>query len=328
MRAHWPQLDVVRFLAFLMVFLCHGVEAGGFWVGLVAGGGFGVDVFFVLSSYLITKLLSVEHQERGKINVGAFWVRRALRIWPLYFLFIVACVLMPNSLAHPHLFYYLGFLGNWACVFYGYPESFASPLWSVSVEEQFYLGWPILLLVFGMKNIRWMAGTLIAVGIISRGWLAWSGANSIQIWCNTLSHLDAIGIGALLALYWQPSPIGYKWLSVVSVGIIALAGILGFYEPNLSVFGYTVVSLAGAGLIVSIGSLPSNTPGFRVLGYLGRISYGLYVFHTLCIALGNQVVRGNVGRVGIGLLLTIAMAAASYHYFERPFLKLKQRWTT
>ncbi len=156
-----PELDSLRFFAFFAVFLLHAfyqpvtgtaVYHLSVWDfvrhSVVGSGAFGVDLFFVLSAYLITELLLREKGERGVVSVPAFCARRVLRIWPLYFFFLALAyfvpILNPGHLLFrwkgPAWFSLLG--GNWSVVAYGWPDSIiVTPLWSVSVEEQFYLLW-------------------------------------------------------------------------------------------------------------------------------------------------------------------------------------------
>ncbi len=149
-----PELDVLRFFAFLAVFLHHAlpgdassyINAGlspALTRSILAAkqaGAFGVDLFFVLSAYLITELLLREHATRGTFSISAFYIRRALRIWPLYFTFLAATVfVMPvilpsEKFGSEYIVSFALFFGNWVCAAYGLPLSVASPLWSISVE--------------------------------------------------------------------------------------------------------------------------------------------------------------------------------------------------
>lgn len=157
-----PELDVLRFSAFFGVYLFHSIPKDPtFYAGhhalsrigpiavLVAGsGGFGVDLFFVLSAYLITTLLLREKETLGELDVRSFWIRRILRIWPLYFFFIgLACILpyidRTQHVGWAYALSYIFLAGNWICALKGTPNSVITPLWSVSIEEQFYLIWPL-----------------------------------------------------------------------------------------------------------------------------------------------------------------------------------------
>lgn len=141
-------------------------------------GGFGVDLFFVLSSYLITTLLMREIGATGHINVPAFWVRRAkrLRIWPLYFSFVPGCALV--GAISPRMAGAMAvFAGNWAMITWGDLAGVAGPLWSVSVEEQFYLTWPLVLAVVPRRRLRLVSVGLIAVAIGTRYAVLSNGAS-------------------------------------------------------------------------------------------------------------------------------------------------------
>ncbi len=191
-----PELDVLRFGAFLLVFLSHAFGR----IHLISyGGGYGVDVFFALSSYLITTLLLAEKERTGTIRAKDFYIRRGLRIWPLYFVFLLLIVPLSHFALHDHLnrkylaLFAIG-LGNWACVFWGFPSSIAAPLWSVSVEEQFYGVWPFVAKRF-FRHIPALACALLLVANASRVWLVTHGASHTAVWCNTLARLDPIAGG-------------------------------------------------------------------------------------------------------------------------------------
>jgi peptidoglycan/LPS O-acetylase OafA/YrhL len=366
-----PELDVLRFLAFLFVFLHHAFpsEASAYSAfgempaniisSLVVAGGLGVDLFFVLSAFLITKLLLIEEQRTDRLDVPSFLTRRALRIWPLYFAFLFASVyLIPHLLPGPgedlgqHFYWFLAFLGNWACVLYGYPPSVAAPLWSVSVEEQFYLAWPIVLIAVGTRRIVPVACSLLLLACAVRVVLWLKGAPHTAVWANTFARLDPIAVGILLA--WlserRPLTITSRWrLALAMVGLIlppAAIFILGkdAFHGSGSLALYPVVALGGGLLVFAVAFSPGSRSRWitnRALIHLGRVSYGLYVFHVLAIHIvmryGDRYVPSlwrieegllrTAAHAGLGLLLTVALAVVSYQFLERPFLKLKQRFT-
>src|SRR5829696_7632206 len=183
-----PELDVLRFVAFLAVFMHHALprDAGLYirhglspaatqWL-LTAkeAGAFGLDLFFALSAYLITELLLREHETRGSFSVSAFYVRRALRIWPLYFTFLAFTVFVvptffpAESFGLIYIVSFSLFVGNWVCATNGIPFSVAGPLWSISVEEQFYIGWPLLLRFFGIHRIKQLAVAMLLLALLTR----------------------------------------------------------------------------------------------------------------------------------------------------------------
>jgi peptidoglycan/LPS O-acetylase OafA/YrhL len=312
-------------------------------VGLAAGGAFGVDLFFALSSFLITTLLLREREAGGTVDVTAFYMRRILRIWPLYFVFLLivtplmSYVLADESMPLKYTLAFLLLAGNWACVLWGYPHSVAGPLWSVSIEEQFYLAWPWIVRRWAV-NLLVVALVLLAVSFVARVYLVMEGAIHPQIWCNTLARLDPIACGALLAVIAKRREIALSGVTraallLFAVAVLTIAGRYGDFAGIRSLITFPAVTAACVALILATLGLPmlsARTPALQALVYLGRISYGLYVFHFMFVMLFDvAATRDPVDRV-IGivgtLVATIAAAAVSYHLLERPFLQRKERF--
>jgi peptidoglycan/LPS O-acetylase OafA/YrhL len=357
-RYYRPELDVLRFFAFLMVFLSHvvpGDEAffaqahippalADLLIAMSAGGAFGVDLFFALSSFLITTLLLREWKANGHVDVRSFYVRRILRIWPLYFVFL--CVVGPlvdarvpgESMPLKYVLAFALLAGNWACVLWGYPHSVSGPLWSISIEEQFYLAWPLVMRRW-IQHLASVASVLLAVSFITRLYLVFSGAQHPQIWCNTLARLDPIACGALLAVHAERRQIALTpalraMLLVSGCAVLTIAGRYGNFIGNRALITYPAVTAASTALILGTLGLqihPGRISIPRALTYLGRISYGLYVFHWMFVVVcGVAAANGPVARPAralAALLATIATAAASHHFVEKPFLRLKERFT-
>ncbi|HZM11646.1 MAG TPA: acyltransferase [Candidatus Limnocylindrales bacterium] len=361
-RFYHPELDELRFFAFLMVFLHHALPHDPtFWTNLgspvflarvVAGvgatGAFGVSLFFVLSSYLITELLLREKQLIGTLDIRSFYIRRILRIWPLYFAFLALAVALQWIVPGQHVTLRAGvwfsFLaGNWFIVFHGFPSSVIFPLWSVSIEEQFYITWPAVVRKVSETGMLLFAGGLLAAATVARIYLGMDHALEGDVWCNTFVQLDPIAAGILIAVLLKgeiPRLSRLARVAMMLAGITALAfGSLYFGIKNdplttaRIVLGYPSVAIGGALLLLSV--LRSRTSGGnRALIYLGRISYGLYVFHVLGLLISDHTVPDQTAslfryslRVGVALAATIAMAAVSYRWLETPFLSLKQRFT-
>ncbi len=358
-----PELDALRFFAFLAVFFHHALpaeislytasgipyEIARWLITAKKAGGYGVDLFFALSSYLITELLIREYQQRGSIDIKAFYVRRALRIWPLYFVFLgITIILVPyivpfDEFNWKYALMFALFVGNWACVLWGVPFSVASPLWSVSVEEQFYLSWPLLIFTLGVKRIRNIALGMLVIASVIRIILAAAAVGDPAVWCNTFARLDPIALGALLAY-----GLGGRAPSLNLVSRIALAaGGLFFWLLTTRYFGlygytslvtYPAVAVGSGMLLVAVLRSEAKSLLRRPLSglvYLGRISYGLYVFHLLALAfMSQQLFIPGIGlqlnlerRIVIAFCLTVALAAISYRWLELPFLRLKGRFT-
>ncbi len=343
-RFYRPELDVVRFGAFALVFLHHALSRSSAdyvtwgvspWVGsaiaaAARAGAWGVDLFFALSAYLITELLSREQRARGTIDIRAFYLRRILRIWPLYY-FTLLVLLPALSRFVPGerlpVGYYLGFLflsGNWVCALWGYPLSAFALLWSVSIEEQFYLAWPWLIRFAGHR-LPMCAWGLMAVANVTRLILVIRGVVHPGIWCDTLARLDPIACGALLACTLRGATPGlsrrarFLWVGS-GAALLWMIGAVGDPDGWRALFSYPLA--AAASVAILYGSLTSSTfngPVARSSVYLGKISYGLYVFHVAAIRLAPSPL--------LAFPLTVALASISYRFLESPFLRLKKRYT-
>jgi peptidoglycan/LPS O-acetylase OafA/YrhL len=357
-RFYHPELDVLRFLAFCAVFIHHAfpdvaskyVEHGApsfvakWAAALTQSGLFGVDLFFVLSSYLITELLFREFRRRGNLDIKSFYIRRALRIWPLYFMFVAfAAFVVPHLIPGNHLngvwlAAFAVFAGNWACSMMGaFPHSVAAPLWSVSVEEQFYLGWPLLLKTIGFRHVRSLAVIFLIVATATRLFLAYHGASFATVWCNTFARLDPIAAGALLAtiLHGRDIQLSRRARLVMgSMGLCLWICTSRFLELSgfLSLLAYPAVTAGCLLLLISVlrPMAPERSPIFT---FLGRISYSLYVFHDFALALVNHLLirSSGAGRLlcanALAFALVCALGTCSYFLLELPFLRLKSRFT-
>jgi peptidoglycan/LPS O-acetylase OafA/YrhL len=357
-----PELDVLRFVAFLAVFMHHSLPrdarlyankglsplATEFLLTAKEAGAFGLDLFFALSAYLITELLLREHAKRGSFSVSAFYVRRALRIWPLYFAFLALTVfviptIIPAERFGPiYIFSFALFVGNWVCATHGLPFSVASPLWSISVEEQFYIGWPLLLKFFGINRLKQLAFAMLFLAVAVRVFLAVYGVEHPGVWCNTIARLDPIALGAILAFVLNGRAPQIKNGLRVVLWVVALATwwlVARFLHQDgpTSVATYALSGFASVVLLLAV--MRTEAPLLKVrpfswLVYLGRISYGLYVFHLFALALVmNMAFIPGLGiplnfelRILLALLLCVAWASASYRLLELPFLRLKERF--
>ncbi|WP_396627719.1 acyltransferase family protein [Luteitalea sp.] len=353
-RFYLPELDTLRFVAFLTVFLHHSlndpvsryVDAGlpqsaaSMIVAVLRAGMFGVDLFFLLSSFLITSLLVREYRGTGTIDVKGFWIRRSLRIWPLYFAFVgLAGFVLPRMfhfVAPPekgHVLGLLTFTHNWAIAFSDAGRG--SPtlvLWSVSLEEQFYFTWPLLIVLAGIQRLRHIAIGMILIAVVGRIFAIASEASWYMLWTATPLRMEPIAVGALVALISDRLPAfggGARLAMIVAGFSIPVACMSLGHDTHwgwalilpLVTIGCLFVFLAIYG---SACRLLTWTP----LVYLGKISYGLYVFHALAIQFSPRLAIPGLpfGRTISAFLLTVILAALSYQFLERPFLRLKDRF--
>ena len=359
-RFYVPELDCLRFLAFLGVFAFHTRSylqyttlpfTLGSMIGMIdEAGAFGMDLFFVLSACLITELLLREKQAAGDLNVPAFYLRRILRIWPLYFFFLGVAFLLSLLAPDQRLEwqYLAGFSllsGNWMVIFLGVPASVAVPLWSISMEEQFYLCWPPLVKRLSIKGLGVAAIVMLITSNLSRLLLYFLiHPRNQSIWFDTFTRLDPIALGILLTLLLRSKRISLDALErvlLLCVSLVALVAVARYAHPNWNsqpltvagLFGYPIVALSCSGIVLATLGARSHLARNAALIYLGKISYGLYVYHELGMWIADRIfgpLRGTfhvaVGLAG-GLCFTIVFASVSYHFLELPFLRWKKRFT-
>jgi peptidoglycan/LPS O-acetylase OafA/YrhL len=358
-----PELDAIRLFLFFGVWAYHALpKDAGFYVqhhfppplasvitGMIKAGMCSLDVFFILSAFLITELLLRERESRGAVDLKAFYVRRLLRIWPLYFFVIaLAAVISIVDRSQPvgwaYALAFLLFSGNWMMVLHGPPgASIIVPLWSVSFEEQFYLLWPLALRTISRATIVRLVVGLLLVAALVRFILLLEHQGAERIWFNSLARLDSIAFGILLAVIFHGRAlfrIGLPArLALFLAGICAWV-VVGQYcgladpTPPLvgAMIGYPLMSLGGVTIFLSVlGSARDGAPFMRnsLLVYLGKISFGLYAYHLLSLRFSNYLF-GDFHRYGsllswvFGLAFTFLVAIVSFKWLESPFLRLKR----
>jgi peptidoglycan/LPS O-acetylase OafA/YrhL len=357
-RFYQPELDGLRFYAFLGVFVCHTLPyepvfyqrfhlpLPWLWGAAAKSGAAGVDLFFALSAFLITSILLRERQETGGISLRRFYLRRILRIWPLYFLLVALGVLLSHTMAHQSLpwYYvagYLLFVGNWVHAVFGRPESVCSPLWTVSIEEQFYLIWPVLMKLLGRRGMIVAGMVTFLVATLSRIGFMLSGRSGGFIYYGSTSRCDALALGILLALFVDRLP----RLTRVARWLLLAGGLTGWIASSAwlneqpgpvdlrMVVGRLVVSIsAGAILLAGLDSRSRLLRGGWVVR-LGKISYGLYLLHLTAILIMIRLLQPIWGwqllaAKALGFVMTVILAWASYRWIESPFLRLKDRFAT
>jgi peptidoglycan/LPS O-acetylase OafA/YrhL len=348
-------LDALRFLAFFAVYLTHSLShepadyaryhlpqlAGELMSAIATSGRFGGQLFFLLSGYLITSLLLRERWVTGHVSLRAFYIRRILRIWPLYFFVLLVAVLWPWTGARLPLPYFVGYLllaGNWMAAFLGPPASWASVLWPLPILQQFYLLWPPVIKFLSRAGRLYVAIGLVALANIVRFYLAVGALRPYTVFPNTFAELDSIGAGILCAMALKgsvPRLSTGKRLLLAYVGLTLLLG-CGYFgrveTPTFVVVGYPCAVAGCLALFLAVCGMSFT---FRPLIYLGKISYGLYVYHVLALLLVGLALGGKAGTPARslvhwfgGLLLTIVLASASYCWLESPFLRLKEKFAT
>jgi peptidoglycan/LPS O-acetylase OafA/YrhL len=359
-RFYQPELDGLRFYAFLGVFVCHtlpvedkfysglGMPWPWLWGPVIRSGSAGVDLFFVLSAFLITSLLLRERQQTGGISLRQFYIRRILRIWPLYFLVVTLGILfahtMPNfwyytqSLPWYYIAGYLLFLSNWVYGIFGAPQSICAPLWTVAIEEQFYLIWPVVARMLTRRGMMIAGIVTFLFATASQMGIILSGLRGDFTYFGSTSRCDSLALGIILALSVDRLP--SLRLLLVAVGLIGLPFSSWFTITNQScppairvALGRLVISLASAAILY--GCMYSNnrllTSGWIVR--LGKVSYGLYALHFTGLLIVLSLLHPGHGfnllvAKALGFVMTALLAFVSYRWVESPFLRLKSRYAT
>lgn len=375
-RFYRPELDALRFFAFLAVFICHASQnasvssavSGHSWLvrafdqlwGLMGEvGAFGVSMFFLLSGYLITTLMLLEYQRTGGFNVKDFYIRRILRIWPLYFTIIAIFAIL--SWVDPHNFYisrgriiaFLALAGNWYMIARGTAPQESSVLWSISVEEQFYLLWPGIFALGRRRGIV-LAGIVFPIlSVAALCYLGFHGVTRISPWMNSFVQFVFFAIGGIIALRTEKKLPG--WTKPQRVLLVGGGLALWFFSEATThiqrrdlvlhtqslLLGFAMLAIGSTAIFTGVqGIKAAAVPGW--LRYLGKISYGLYVFHPLAETFTVWTMSGFAHRShmqGVALNLfrlaapfaalgvTIAVSMLSYQVLEKPFLRLRRGFT-
>lgn len=313
-------------------------------------GRTGVICFFVLSGFLITYLMFIELAKHGKVNVYYFYLRRVLRIWPLYFLtlfvgFVIYPLLSKTHTENASWLWYSLFIANFDNIYHGFPTvNMLGVQWSVAVEEQFYLLWPIMFLLVGKKKI--FPYLLLIVIFISELFYITEGVSIIAGDYHFLSCIRYLSFGGLLAYlcYYETERMesffaAIKKSFVIIIYIICLALMLlqNYFTESFSAYKYIyhIVPVLFSGFVITEQNFSANSffkiGSYKILGWLGKISYGLYLTHMIAINIVLGIVPAGSDfvllKVLFSVLLCILISHLSYMYFEKYFLSLKNKFS-
>ena len=370
-NVYLPGLNALRFFAAFLVIVTHiellkgqlGFSNSWKFLEQFNLGGLGVYFFFVMSGFLITYLLIHEKEKTGTIKIKAFYIRRLLRIWPLYyFITLLAFFILPNfeMMLVPWLqqFYESNFTVNLVLFLFMLPNlalalnpavAHAGQLWSIGVEEQFYLIWPVL---FKWTNnlLRLLIRLFVVVVGIKVLFILLLNSNTIPSSENMLtlkkflamSKFECMIIGAFGAY-------GVKYNSKKMLRIVYHPIVFGISLLSLPLMNYFSPDQLNDAIhlpysvmfMVIIMNVSSNNKAIillenKVFNFLGKISYALYMYHMIVVVFSIRLITWFFGEIGLfqniliyvsSILLTIFVSWLSYEYFEKPFLKLKSKFT-
>ncbi|MFN6561428.1 MAG: acyltransferase family protein [Nostoc sp. ChiSLP01] len=367
-RGYMPVLNGYRGIAILLVFLRHCVSEpaaehadfiGIVYKKLMNFGSCGVDAFFVLSGFLITGILLDSRENPNYFK--NFYARRMLRIFPAYYVFLsiflgiihplIRSYEYPNHIDSNQIWFWF-YLENWYFIFQG--DFLVGPinhLWSLAIEEQFYLICPAVIYFLPLRLLSWFFGTIILSGIIFRSWLLLTHPLTdnlfVSIYINSVCRVDTLAIGSLIALWMRSDRILPRLLSIlpillvvsgISLGIIAIIqGGFDRLNPMIVSIGFSIIAIFFGSLLILAVAQSENSLLVRCLSWsplqrLGTISYGFYIYHfpilwMLCDKIyeyvGHSFILGHLASFLFCGALTLIISLVSWYCVEQPILKLK-----
>jgi peptidoglycan/LPS O-acetylase OafA/YrhL len=339
-----PEFDGVRAVAVLLVVWFHSGLLRALPTNAKPTGGFlGVDMFFVLSGFLITALLLNEQARRGRIHFGAFYRRRAMRLLPVITAFVIAHVVfahvvhIPAARERSSILSTVLYYTNWQATHSVLAPAFGH-LWSLAVEEQFYIVWPmavtILTIRARLRTVVLVLGTAIVVVAVRRALMYEHGASVTRLLGGTDTRADTLLSGALLAHLWVRRELRFRGLELAGWLSVAFLAVCVWRVRYTSGFlyhgGLTLIALAVAVALTAIldsNWSPKRLLRLRPLQQIGRVSYGLYVWHPLAFTWSGYYTRHwrAAPRFVVGIAATALTVFLSWTLIEEPFLNWKRR---
>jgi peptidoglycan/LPS O-acetylase OafA/YrhL len=364
-RVYFMNLDIIRFIAAYMIVIFHifyGWQAnwgfpkfmsrdnieltywGKFLENAIHNFSFGVDIFFLVSGFLITYLLLSEKEKAGSIDIKKFYIRRLLRIWPLYYLTLAFVPLLHYLFQEgvpKNMWMHLAYLGNFELIKNGFSSAAANHLWSICIEEHFYLVCPLLVAFIPVHRLPLAFWTIIFISFCYRGIIVGTDNYWMNMYLNTISRMDVLAIGCLAGYYFFKKQLHFnhsKWLLVALSLIFVLLFSNEVYVYWDNFFLATSKKYIYVGIIgILIGNMLFNTdlkfmPDKKgIWHYFGKVSYGIYMFNPIAVAVFVKLFHikgwhdGFTFFFGIHALLFI-LVIGSYELYEKWFLKWKDKF--
>jgi peptidoglycan/LPS O-acetylase OafA/YrhL len=336
---HLPALDGLRAVAVFTVMIYHYTQSR--WIP----GDLGVSLFFVISGFLITLLLLREFDSTDTISFRGFYLRRTLRIFPAYYVYVVfsLCVdwLRGSRWTLGLLVAAFGYAVNYYNALNGHPVTSVSHAWSLADEEQFYLLWPVMFLFLAHRPARTAKAMVIGLIVIVVAWRSylyiWRGVGAAYVYNAFDTRFDTLAIGCLLALLssdkqvneWAGRIAMKSWMPIVPVALLYISRVFGSAAYHYSI-GFTVDALLISIIVVQLlqltRTLSWNWLDHRVTRFFGAISYPLYLYHGWGMSVASHLwSNGTVITLLLAIAASTVLACGSYYLVERPFLRIKHR---
>lgn len=351
-KGYMIQLDTLRALSIILVLIQHFSPKKSFFgsEGAFPVGFIGVDIFFVLSGFLITRSLIREKDDDLTLTQKAirFTGKRALRLFPVYYLVLFLGVAFNFYNIHEFWPWMFGYASNFLAAKEGVPTWGYTQFWSLAVEEQFYLIWPWFIWLLPIKNLKGAFLAFIASGVLVRGIMYYIDAPPIAIRFSTFALLDLFGMGAILAYYHhfkrgeEKKELFKKLAWVGLAGMIAVVGCRIMKVPVLSNPGVALMFFSFFGSLVYVHLVNATALGLTwgkafwenpFLIHIGKVSYGIYVYHNFVLlilpialaAVGLSMTDIFIIDFTILSAVTIFLSTISWHAYEKQFMNLKDR---
>ena len=355
-KIYFPNLDGLRFLAFFSIFFHHSIfsmyldsEGIDIWIKyLIKPAGLGVPFFFCLSGFLITYLLLVERTSFGKIDIKRFYIRRILRIWPLYYLvilfgffifpFLKNFILNESYIETAALWKYVLFLSNFDQIEKGLPYAPGLGVtWSIAIEEQFYLFWPLLLTLVKPRFYFSACLILFLFSILCTSYFHVPNIHAL----GSLKDLSLGGALAVAAYNKVPFFERTTRISRLLIMFVYLLGVMHIYLFSLYGIGYRFLITIFMVFVIFEQCYCTNSffkmESFKKISYLGTLTYGFYLLHTISNFISHNFFKILTNQTNnppypylqtiLSLLLTFLLGFLSYEYFEKYFLRLKKKFS-
>lgn len=362
-RIYFPHLDVIRFFSALLIVVLHAYLCYNGWFGkiglltntenqeftffgnlihrLIQNFHFGVDIFFLISGFLITYILVEEKKQFGKIDIRKFMIRRSLRIWPLYFLLIAITPFLIKWLDEPVPTNYIStlfFVNNFHTLQTGEWSYPFAHFWSICIEEHFYLFWPFVVSLLPQKKMLYVFISIILLSISYQVYLSFYDPNAnLALYLNTFCRIDVMVIGAIGGLLYSNKPFNFNFKPILNIALfvgifiyLSFDPLLYWKNPISPILNKYITVLTFAILLLNYNfnsSFKFRIPEKSFIHYFGKISYGIYMISNILLPIVVKKIMWVLESSNIFifsffvLTLSILIPILSYEIFEKRFQK-------
>jgi len=343
--SYYPSLDGLRAFAVMLVLCGH---AG---LPFIVSGGVGVDIFFVLSGFLITSILSEEIEQRGRLRLANFYIRRILRLFPALCvtiaLFCIVTLVEERRFPTTVALVAITHTANWARAMFDVPMASLQHFWSLASEEQYYLVWPLIVVALeryipGYAN-KALTLLILAAALAGYRYCMVDTFEVERIYFALDTHMDGLVLGSALSYFLRAPGTAdmlmrngrmLAWLLVPTaiVALIVLMHAMSWRDPAMGKYGFLLAAAAAAVIICDLvagpRSLLRSLLSLAPVVYVGRISYGLYLLHLLVFHIADRLLPSTAHAIVVPVKFAASIAAASlsYYGYEQRFLKLKTKF--